>query len=113
MGKYKELAKNTVIISVGTMLSKIVSFLMTRFYTGVLTPAEYGTSDLLNSTVSLLMPVISLGIADGVFRYLPEYPRSKKSVFSIGIYMVTAGTLLLAVFLPILRLVDAFDGYLP
>ena len=66
MGKYKELAKNTVIISVGTMLSKIVSFLMTRFYTGVLTPAEYGTSDLLNSTVSLLMPVISLGIADGV-----------------------------------------------
>ena len=27
--------------------------------------------------------------------------------------MVTAGTLLLAVFLPILRLVDGFDGYLP
>ena len=113
MGKYKELAKNTVIISVGTMLSKIVSFLMTRFYTGVLTPAEYGTSDLLNSTVSLLMPVISLGIADGVYRYLPEYPRSKKSDFSIGVYMVTAGTQLLAVFLPILRLEDGFDGYLP
>ena len=75
MGKYRALARNTVIISAGTMLSKLVVFFMVRFYTGVLSPAEYGTADLLITTVSLLTPFISLGISDGVFRFTPEYPR--------------------------------------
>lgn len=114
MGKYKALALNTVILSVGTLLSKLVVFFMVRFYTGVLTPAEYGTGDLLITTVSLLMPFVSFGISDGVFRYLPEYPRSKKSVFSIGIYTVTAGAVvLLLLLLPVLSLVKGVRGYLP
>lgn len=102
MGKYRALARNTVIISIGTLLSKLVTFFMVRLYTGVLTPAEYSTGDLLITTVSLLTPFISFGISDGVFRFLPEYPRAKKSVFSIGIYAVTARAALLAAFLPLL-----------
>lgn len=113
MGKYRALARNTVIISVGTLLSKLVTFFMVRLYTGVLTPAEYGTGDLLITTVSLLTPFVSFGIFDGVFRFLPEYPRAKKSVFSIGIYTVTAGAVLLAVFLPLLGLAEGFRGWLP
>lgn len=112
MGKYRFLARNTVIISIGTLLSKLVTFLMVRFYTGVLTPAKYGTGDLLITTVSLLMPFASFGISNGVFRFFPEYPHAKKSVFSIGIYTVTAGVVVLAVLLPILRLVDEIQGYL-
>ena len=113
MGKYRALARNTVIISVGTLLSKLITFFMVRLYTGVLTPAEYGTGDLLITTVSLLTPFISFGISDGVFRFLPEYPRAKKSVFSIGIYTVTAGAALLAAFLPLLGLAEGFRGRLP
>lgn len=79
MGKYRALARNTVIISAGTLLSKLVTFFMVRLYTGVLTPAEYGTGDLLITTVSLLMPFVSFGISDGVFRFLPEYPRAKRA----------------------------------
>ena len=97
MGKYKELAHNTIIISVGTLLSKLVTFFMVRFYTGVLTPAEYGTGDLIITTVSLLMPFVSFGISESVFRFLPEYPNEKKSIFSIGIYTVSAGVILSAV----------------
>lgn len=113
MGRYRTLARNTVIISAGTLLSKLVTFFMVRFYTGVLSPAEYGTGDLLITTVSLLMPFVSFGISDGVFRFLPEYTRGKNSVFSIGIYMVTAGTVLLVVLLPILGLAPGVRGYLP
>lgn len=110
MGKYRALARNTVIISAGTLLSKLVTFFMVRLYTGVLTPAEYGTGDLLITTVSLL-PFVSFGISDGVFRFLPEYPRAKKSIFSIGIYTVTAGAAVLAALLPLLRLVEGLQGY--
>ena len=112
MGKYRTLVRNTAILSIGTMLSKLVVFFMVRFYTGVLTPAEFGTGDLLITTVSLLTPFISLGISDGVFRYVPEYPRARKSVFSIGIYTVTAGAALFALLLPLLHLVKSFQGYL-
>lgn len=111
-GKYKALARNTVIISIGTLLSKLVTFFMVRLYTGVLTPAEYGTGDLLITTVSLLSPFVSFGISEGVFRFLPEYPRAKKSIFSIGIYTVTAGAVLLAVLLPFLGMMESFHGHL-
>ena len=113
MGKYRVLARNTAIISVGTLLSKLVTFFMVRFYTGVLTPAEYGTGDLLHTAVSLLMPFVSFGISDGVFRFLPEYPRAKRSVFSIGICTVTVGASLFAVLLALLPAAEEIRGYLP
>lgn len=113
MGKYRALARNTAILGIGTLLSKLVTFFMVRFYTGMLTPAEFGTGDLLITTVSLLTPFISFGISEGVFRFLPDYPKAKRSIFSIGIYAVTVGAVLLAALLPILRLVGSFAGYLP
>lgn len=112
MGKYKALAFNTAIISAGTLLSKLVVFFMVRFYTGVLTPAEYGTGDLIITTVGLLVPFVSFGIAEGVFRYVPEYPQAQKSVFSTGIYTVTAGAVLLIALLPLLGLMRELHGYL-
>ena len=75
MGKYRALARNTAILSIGTLLSKLVTFFMVRFYTGMLTPAEFGTGDLLT-------PFVSFGISEGVFRFLPEYPKAKKSIRS-------------------------------
>lgn len=113
MGKYKALAQNTIIISVGTLLSKLVTFFMVRFYTGVLTPAEYGTGDLLITTVGLLTPFVSFGISEGVFRFLPEYPDEKKSVFSSGVYTVTIGAVLMTALLPLLRSAEDIGNYLP
>lgn len=110
-GKYRALAQNAAMISVGTLLSKLVVFLMVRFYTGVLSPAEYGTGDLLITTVSLLTPFVSFGISDGVFRFAPEYPRARRSIFTGGVLAVTGGTVLLTAFLPVLSRVRAFQGY--
>ena len=47
MNKYKTLLSNTLLISIGTFGSKILVFFMVRFYTGYLTPSDYGTSDYL------------------------------------------------------------------
>lgn len=47
MNRYQTLAANTALISIGTFGSKLLVFLMVRFYTGYLTPAEYGTADLI------------------------------------------------------------------
>ena len=53
MGETKRLLKNTGIIAVGGMATKLVSFLLLPLYTSVLTTGEYGTVDYIN-TIALL-----------------------------------------------------------
>ena len=113
MGKYKVLARNTAIISAGTLLSKLTVFLMVRFYTGILTPSEYGTADLLITAVGLLMPFVSFGISEGVFRFRSEYQKASKSIFSTGIYTVAVGTALLSLIFLVLYFIKGEWGYLP
>lgn len=95
--RYTILLQNTMLISVGTLASKMLMFLMVRFYTGVLTQAEYGTADLIMQTANLLIPVISLGAADGVFRFALDGSRQRKNVFSAGASLIIGGSLVLIV----------------
>lgn len=111
MNKYKTLLSNTLLISMGTFGSKILVFLMVRFYTGYLTTSDYSTADLITQTANLLFPIISLGIADGVFRFVLDRESDKRSVFTIGLLCIAAGSLLFTVILPLLGLVEDFKGY--
>ena len=98
--KYELLINNTLLISVGTFGSKILTFLMTRFYTEDLTPSDYCEADLIIQTAILLIPLVSAGIADGVFRFVletdDEHTAKRKSIFSSGFYTISAGTAILA-----------------
>ena len=111
MNKYKTLISNTALISFGTFGSKLLVFLMVRFYTGYLTTSQYGTSDLITQTANLLLPIISLGITNGVFRFAIDSSCDKKSVFSGGLYCITLGGLMFLGIAPLLTLVDQFKGY--
>lgn len=95
----------------GTFGSKLLTFLMVRFYTEILTPEDYGTADLIMQTANLLFPVVSLGITNGVFRFALEKTEDRKSVFSAGCYTVTAGGLLLTVAIALLPVRGVFDEY--
>ncbi len=112
MNKYKTLISNTALISLGTFGSKLLVFLMVRFYTGYLTTAQYGTADLITQTANLLLPVISLGITDGVFRFAIDSKIDKRSVFSSGLYTITLGGLAFLIIAPILSFTNQFDGYI-
>lgn len=98
--KYELLINNTLLISIGTFGSKILTFLMTRFYTEALTLSDYGEADLIIQTANLLIPLVSAGIADGVFRFVletdDEHTAKRKSIFSAGFYTISAGTAILA-----------------
>lgn len=111
MNKYKTLASNTALISVGTFASKLLMFLMVRFYTGYLTPADYSTADLLTQTSNLLIPLVSLGITDGVFRFAVDRKGARASVFTVGFFTISTGCLLFAILVPVLRLIPAVQAY--
>ena len=112
MNKYKTLVSNTALISLGTFGSKLLVFLMVRFYTGYLTTSEYGTADLIQQTANLLLPVISVGVTDGVFRFAIDSAGDRKSVFSGGLYTITLGGFFFLVIAPLLMWTHQFDGYI-
>ena len=110
--KYKTLVNNTMLISLGTFGSKLLVFFMVRFYTGYLSEADYGTADLITQSANLLLSVISMGITDGVFRFAIGHVKERKRIFSIGLYTITLGGLLLFGILPLLGLVPQLHPYL-
>lgn len=111
MNKYKTLFSNTLLISIGTFGSKILVFFMVRFYTGYLTPADYGTADLITQTANLLFPIISLGITDAVFRFALDNERGRRSIFTVGFITITLGALIFIIAVPILYCVKDFRNY--
>ena len=72
MSREKTFAKNTLIITIGKICTQLITFFLLPLYTGVLSTEEYGTVDLLNTLVSLLLPIITLQVEEAMFRYLIE-----------------------------------------
>jgi len=78
MSKEKTLLKNTAIVSVGKIFTQLVTFFLLPVYTAVLTTEEYGIVDLFNTLVSLFLPIVTLQIEQGVFRYLIDCRDNKE-----------------------------------
>ena len=68
MNREKSLLKNTIIITIGKVCTQMISFFLLPLYTGILSTEEYGTVDLLNTLVSLLLPIVTFQIEMAVFR---------------------------------------------
>lgn len=83
--RIKELLSNTLLFTVANMGSKIMVFLMVPLYTAVLTTNEYGIADMVQTTATMLIPILTAMIAEAVLRFcfLKEY--SSNEVVSIGI----------------------------
>jgi len=92
MSREKELTKNTLIITIGNMCTKFITFFLLPLYTSLLTTTEYGIVDLLNTLVALLLPIVTFQIEKAVFRDLienRENEQGKKKIISSSIFTVT------------------------
>ncbi len=90
--KHRYLTKNVILFSLNTFIPKLLSILLIPLYTSCLTPAEYGVSDLITTTVSLLLPIFTLDIQDAVMRFAMDKAYDKGDVFSIAFRIVMLGT---------------------
>ena len=68
----RNLIKNTGIIGIGRISTKIVTFLLLPLYTSRLSASEYGTVDLLVTYGTLLFPIVNLQLKDAIFKYSVE-----------------------------------------
>lgn len=70
MGRESKLVKNTIIYAIGNMSSKVLAYIMVMIYSHYISPSDLGYYDIVMSTVSLLLPVITLEIHEGVYRLM-------------------------------------------
>lgn len=78
MNREKTLVKNTIIISIGIICTKLITFFLLPLYTRLLSTEDYGIVDLLGTLSLLLVPVITLQIEQAVFRELIEARNNEK-----------------------------------
>lgn len=79
MSKKTQLAKNTIIIFFGRVCTQLISFFLLPLYTSYLNTSEYGVVDLIQTYVTLLVPIITLELEMSIFRYLVDARGSNKN----------------------------------
>ncbi|HXW69040.1 MAG TPA: oligosaccharide flippase family protein [Dissulfurispiraceae bacterium] len=71
------IARHSLIYGIGGIISRAVSFVMLPLYTHYLTPRDYGTMELLSSTIDIISIVAGIGLASAIFKYYSQYEDKK------------------------------------
>ncbi len=109
--KEGRLWSHALAVGVGSVLSKLTVFLLLPLYTACLSPAAFGTVDVLINTAALIVPIVSLNAPETVFRFVAG-GKSEGEVLAVGRLLLLLGTGVLLLLLPILSLIGALRPYL-
>lgn len=72
MNKKRQFAKTTIIIFFGKVCTQLISFFLLPLYTSYLSTSQYGIADLIQTYVTLFVPIITLELEMSIFRWLVE-----------------------------------------
>lgn len=90
MNRYNKLLKNSGIFAIANLGSHLISFLLVRFYTELLSSEQYGTIDFMVTTISMLIPFLTISIVEAVLRFSID-STDKRSVFTNGLIVTIVG----------------------
>lgn len=111
MNKYQTLANNTIILAIGQFGSKMLVYVMLKFYTNMLGADGFGDVNNIINASSLLISVVTLSINEGVLRYALDKANNGKHVLSIGINTAIIGLVIFAAAVPLVGLIEMLSGY--
>lgn len=95
----KKLLSGSMVYFVGNALTQLISLLLMRFVTGNITPEEYGYFNLVTTVSNLVIPFVTLQIADAVFKFVlkAEDDRQRKTYFTICFAVCLASVALIMI----------------
>ena len=97
MNKYKYLFKNIGLLTLSSFATKLLSFFLVPLYTNILTTTEYGTYDLFNTTVGVLLPILTLNVQDAVMRFAMDSKSNRKAIISVAMKILLVANTVVAV----------------
>lgn len=95
--KYKYFLKNLSIFTISNFITKLLMFLMLPLYTSILTSKEYGTIDMITTTVNLAMPILTLCITEAIIRFTIEENTNRKQILLNSLNIAFKGYILLLI----------------
>lgn len=96
--RFQSLGSSMLLLAGATMISKAVSFFMLPLYTHYLTPADYGSIELIEQTLDVISIVAGSRLLGGVFRfyYKAKTEDERSAVISTSIWTVCLGYAVIA-----------------
>jgi len=111
----KQLAGQTVIYGLSTILARIINFLFVPIYTRLLSPESYGVVTEFMAYIAVLQVVLVLGLETGCFRFANKEGVDPKKVYSnafVTVFCLSATflALMIAFASPIASMLG-YEGY--
>lgn len=100
--KTQKLVSNIGLFAVGSLGSKLISFILIPIFTKYMSTTEFGQVDLITTTINMLLPVVAFSIADAVFRFVMDKNGDKVAVFTNGMSFTGLMVLMIGLAYPIL-----------
>lgn len=94
---YRYLFNNIGLLTLSNFATKFLSFFLVPLYTNILSTTEYGTYDLFNATIGVLLPVLTLNIQESVLRFSLDKKTSRKAIVSISVKYLLISNLLVII----------------
>ena len=111
----KQLAGQTVIYGLSTILARIINFLFVPIYTRLLSPESYGVVTEFMAYIAVLQVVLVLGLETGCFRFANKEGVDSRKVYSSAFVTVfCVGATFLALMLAFgdsIASILGYDGY--
>ena len=100
----KQLAGETAIYGLSTILARVINFLLVPMYTRMLSTQQYGIFTEFMSYIAVLQVVLVLGLETGCFRFANKEGVNAKNVFT------TAFNTVLILNIAFIALITVFSG---
>jgi O-antigen/teichoic acid export membrane protein len=116
MGKYSKLLGNVGLFTLTSIATRGITFLLIPLYTYYLSAAEFGLTDMLTTTISLIFPLATVMVADGVLRFAIDDRANARQYITLGFWVVLASCVVVVLALPLLSLpifggLDRYSAY--
>ncbi len=85
MNRSRYLLKNMSLFTISNIASKLLVFLLVPFYTNVLSESDYGIADVMQATLLLLVPLLSMNAGEAALRYGIEESEKRGSILRSGL----------------------------
>lgn len=110
--KSKKLLSNTFLFFIGNLGSKFIQFFLVPLYTYTLTTIEYGTTDLIFTTINFLMPIFSLQVSDALLRYGLDKNINQKDTLNVCFKILFIGSCISICISPIMLFIESMKDYI-
>ncbi len=96
MNILKKIFADSVVYGLTSYLSVIAAIFLTPIYTRILTKADYGAMDIINTWVMLVVAILPLGLMNAILRFYPDIkddPLKRKNYLSAIVLILLANSI--------------------